>query len=311
MNDLISVIVPVYNVEIYLKDCLNSLLNQTYGNFEIILIDDGSTDNSLKICKKFKENYKNIRLFHHENRGVSETRNFGIDVSNGKYIVFVDSDDTVSKYYLEFLYKAIKQNDKYGLAICDFSKDNLENNFDESIIEEKTILESKSLFNKILDDNEEFDGFLWNKIFISEILKHNNIRFPKEIKIWEDMYFVLTYLKYIDKIIVIKEKLYLYRQRINSAVHSNDKDILINKIKATKLFSQLDSENEKFNILVKQHYLRCLINLFYNYGIHIDKNTIEDYFTKKYLVDWKLKIKYYVGYIKWNLIKKLESVKLK
>ena len=110
MNDLISVIVPVYNVKNYLEKCLDSIINQTYKNLEIILINDGSTDESLDICYMYEKKDNRIKVYNQENHGLSYTRNRGIEIARGKYIGFVDSDDVISPFMYEFLYKAININ---------------------------------------------------------------------------------------------------------------------------------------------------------------------------------------------------------
>ena len=110
--DLITVVVPVYNVEQYLKDCIDSIILQTYKDIEIILVDDGSTDTSGLICDEYKSKDKRIKVFHKENGGLSSARNCGIENATGKYITFVDSDDVVRENYILFLYKAIKELEK-------------------------------------------------------------------------------------------------------------------------------------------------------------------------------------------------------
>lgn len=119
-NDLISIVVPVYNVDKYLEKCLNSILNQTYDNIEIILVDDGSKDDSGKICDIYKEKDNRIKVIHKTNGGLSDARNIGIDNVNGKYITFVDSDDTIEKNYIEYLYNLLKKNNT-KLSICNYN----------------------------------------------------------------------------------------------------------------------------------------------------------------------------------------------
>ena len=102
-TDLISVIIPVYNVEQYLNRCVDSVINQTYKNLEIILIDDGSTDNSGKICDEYSQKDKRVKVIHQKNMGVSNSRNKGINIAKGKYITFVDSDDVLNCQYIEFI----------------------------------------------------------------------------------------------------------------------------------------------------------------------------------------------------------------
>ena len=119
-NDLITVVIPIYNVDKYLEKCVESVINQTYKNIEIILVDDGSTDESGKICDDYKEKDSRIEVIHKKNGGLSDARNFGIEQATGKYITFIDSDDIVEKDYIEYLYNLIK---KYNseISICAYS----------------------------------------------------------------------------------------------------------------------------------------------------------------------------------------------
>lgn len=119
--ELVSIIVPVYNVEKYLKECIESIINQSFSNLEIILVDDGSTDESGNICDDFLNKDKRIKVFHKTNGGLSDARNYGINNSSGKYITFVDSDDLISPIFIDVLYNAIKQYDTH-LSICGFQR---------------------------------------------------------------------------------------------------------------------------------------------------------------------------------------------
>lgn len=110
-SEFVSVIVPAYNVESYIEVCINSIINQTYNNYEIIIIDDGSSDNTYEICKKIRNSNSKIKLHRQENQGVSVARNVGMSLAKGKYYIFVDADDMVSKYYIETLVNAIKHDD--------------------------------------------------------------------------------------------------------------------------------------------------------------------------------------------------------
>lgn len=121
MEELISVIVPVYNVEKYVEKCVESIINQTYKNIEIILVDDGSTDNSGKIIDNISLKDNRIKVIHKENGGLSDARNAGLDICNGKYIGFVDSDDSIHKKMYEILYKNIKEYSA-NISICRIEK---------------------------------------------------------------------------------------------------------------------------------------------------------------------------------------------
>lgn len=116
---LISVVIPVYNVENYVGKCIDSVLNQTYQNLEIVLVDDGSTDNSGSICDEYMKKYSNIKVVHKENGGLSDARNCGINICHGDYITFIDSDDSIKKNYVAYLYELMQQYD-CEMSICDF-----------------------------------------------------------------------------------------------------------------------------------------------------------------------------------------------
>ena len=130
MDSLISVIVPIYNSEKYLDNTIKSIINQTYKNLEIILVDDGSTDKSYEICKKYQKKDNRIKLFHQKNKGVSFARNIGIENSNGEFLTFLDSDDLIDKKMYEKLFNAFDNNLDY--VFCDYkTKKNILNNYNK------------------------------------------------------------------------------------------------------------------------------------------------------------------------------------
>lgn len=206
-----TIVIPVYNAEKYLDQCLNSIMYRKPIDVEVIVVDDGSTDKSFDICKKYEDLSKNIRVFHKNNTGVSDTRNFAIKKANGKYITFVDSDDFLSDDYYNvilndleddkdiyiFEYNQVLTNRKIAFHI---NKDNINNkNFVEEIFKDISI-----------------GGYLWNKIFKLDIIKSNNIYFDKNISYCEDLLFVCSFVKYVEKYKVIEKTLYNYRMRKNS-----------------------------------------------------------------------------------------------
>lgn len=179
-KDLISVIVPVYNVEKYLEKCVQSIINQTYENLEIILVDDGATDNSGKICDEFAKKDSRIKVIHKENGGLSDARNFGLDIATGKYISFIDSDDFVNKRLFEILHKEIIKND-YDIAFCDYFKFFENDNVDEEISNSYKILEHTkySILNLYYDIGHKHEKAVvaWGKLYKSKFFK--DIRYPK------------------------------------------------------------------------------------------------------------------------------------
>ena len=208
-----SVIVPVYNVEKYIEQCVYSLVNQKYTNYEIILVNDCSTDRSLELCNFFAKQYSNIVVItQSQNKGVSAARNKGIEVAKGDYILFVDADDFVSADYFETLetlileeyelvsfghYDYIINND--GIATTKFS----DMNYDVSC-------NDTSPWNKFI--LKTFFASPWNKIYLKKILLQHNIRFNEGCVCYEDYLFNVEYCKHITSFKTTAKPLYYYRQ---------------------------------------------------------------------------------------------------
>jgi len=215
MNELISVIVPVYNVEKYLSRCLDSIINQTYKNLDIILIDDGSTDKSALICQEYKNIDKRIKVIHQENRGLSGARNTGIDNAEGDYYVFIDSDDEILPEMIETLY-AISKETNADISICHmhYVKENEEikrNNKCQPII-----LVDENKFNLIYT-NWMLAVVQWNKLFKKEIF--NDLRFPEGM--YHEDEFIIHHEFALAKIVAYtNEKLYIYYQHDESIVRT-------------------------------------------------------------------------------------------
>ena len=212
MRDLISIIIPVYNVEQYLKQCLDSVINQTYKNLEIILVDDGSTDNSGKICDEYALKDNRIKVIHKQNGGVSSARNTGLNVATGEYIGFVDGDDYIELDMYEYLYSLNKTNNT-SLAICNFY-----------IEEDKKITNVKPITNKyILDANEMLKCsfkqlFSWNKLIEKNLF--NQLYFPENISYGEDMTVCMELFIRAKKISYGNKNKYFYRQHFQSVTNN-------------------------------------------------------------------------------------------
>ena len=213
---LISVIIPMFNVEKYIERCIQSLCKQTYENIEIILINDGSQDKTETICLNYLSDNR-IRLFSKENGGVSKARNFGLIKAHGEYIAFVDADDFVETHYIEFLYSGFI-NKNVDLVCCSYYKEyeiNECNKIEFSF--EKRIFSKEKAINALYTE-KAFQGYLWNKLFKKEIIDKYNIKFDERVKIWEDMLFCLEYLNQIKTAFCINKLLYHYIIRENSAM---------------------------------------------------------------------------------------------
>lgn len=209
--DKISIVVAVYNAERTLRKCVDSLLNQTYTNIEIILVNDCSQDNSLCICDEYATNHESIKVINNpENQGVSSTRNNGIDASIGRYICFVDSDDYVEQDYLEQLhYYAEKYN---TVPICGFV-------YHDEYNHRKPVNYKWSGGNELVElgdafklNDELYLTALWNKLFDNDLVKSLNVRFDKTVSIGEDLRFSVEYLQKTnaDSVFAFSDTLYHY-----------------------------------------------------------------------------------------------------
>jgi len=260
MNDLISVIVPVYNVSTYLSECIDSIIKQTYKKLEIILVDDGSTDNSASICDNYAKKDNRIKVIHKKNGGVSSTRNAGIDNANGKYICFIDSDDYILDNYIESLYNnMINDIDLVCCGYSVFNENETKNYLLNKTNNEKKILKSSILSLKYALNNNFYTARSCSaKIYKLDVIKNNNIRFNDDIYLLEDGIFNLKYLKYINKISIIEDALYYYRQIISSASHKYNDDQLEQYQKVEKVilnYIDNDSEKDYYYVICYQHLL--------------------------------------------------------
>lgn len=207
----VSVVIPIYNSEKYLNMCIESIIKQTYKNLEIILINDGSKDSSLDICRKYSNIDSRIILIDNKNKGVGYSRNCGIKNATGKYIMFIDSDDVCKSTMIEKLISRI--NNKIDLVICGIEF------FNEypKIISEKyyneDVMSTEEYLNKILIREKigQFCGGPYNKIFKTEIIKNNNVLFREDTNYAEDFIFNLDYLINVNNIYIEQQCLYMYR----------------------------------------------------------------------------------------------------
>ena len=212
IKNMISVIIPVYNVEEYLEECLKSILHQTYKKLEIILIDDGSTDKSGKICDKYKKIDSRIVVIHKTNGGLSSARNYGLKIAKGEFIAFVDSDDYIDIHTYE---ESINCMLKYNCDIVEFKICGRDIDSKKKVIE---MDKNEVMYKHISSDYEYPNVAVWNKLYKGNLIK--NLRFP-EGKIHEDYMFQCVALKNSVKYIFLNESLYYYRIRENSITHAN------------------------------------------------------------------------------------------
>lgn len=254
MNDLITVIVPVYNVEKYLEDCIKSIINQTYANIEIILVDDGSTDGSLNICKQYATEDSRITIIQQENYGVSCARNKGIEIAKGNYITFVDSDDWIETEFVETLYNETKEKEA-DVVICGYNRVIGENKEKIHFEGKKHDFNSNDYFIKVLNPQTGF-GFCHMKLIKRKCI--DKVRFDEGLTVGEDALFNMEIAKNINKAILIEKRLYNYRINENSVVKKFDNNYAQKYLRfIQKIQSYIFQDKDKMDE-IKVNYYNCV-----------------------------------------------------
>lgn len=218
MNELISVIVPVYKVEPYLERCIQSILSQTYTNLEIILVDDGSPDRCGEICDRYAREDSRIRVFHKENGGVSDARNYGVEQSSGKYISFIDADDYISPDYYFYLLSLLKKYDADISCCCIENTSRESTKFDENMdFPEEVLFTGVEACRELMGRYYDILVVVWGKIYKSEIVKQYSFPLGKR---YEDEAIICSYLYSAKNIVIGNRRLYAYYQNPNSFMHN-------------------------------------------------------------------------------------------
>ena len=214
LNELISIIIPVYNVEKYIEKCLKSILLQTYENIEIILIDDGSIDSSGRICDYYSSKYKKIKTFHKENGGLADARNYGLDKASGNYVCFIDSDDFINQNMIKELYSSLKRN-KTQIVACKFKNVNeefeLKNSKLKINIQNEIVFNKKEALKAMVNLNLGFGPNVCNKLFEKNLFT-KDCYFP-DGRLYEDMIVMTKILNKVKLVSYIDCELYYYVQR--------------------------------------------------------------------------------------------------
>ena len=252
-KELVSVIIPVYNVEKYLEKCIDSVLNQTYNNIEIILVDDGSTDNCGTICDEYSKKDDRIKVIHKENGGLSDARNAGIEIATGKFLTFIDSDDFIEDNYIELLYNTLEDYN------ADLSIASHKVIYDKTIMDKSTNEEfsgdSKLILEKILYD-DGVDLSAWGKLYKAELFKE--VRYPKD-RLYEDSATTYKLIDLSNKIAVCSKPVYNYVIREKSITNNTFSEKKLDLITSTK--EMTDFIEEKYPDLKKA----CNRRLMYSY----------------------------------------------
>lgn len=272
----VSVVVPIYNSEEYLYKCIESILNQTYRDLELILIDDGSMDKSADICREYESKDDRIRFFQQKNSGASEARNLGLKYINGNYLMFVDADDHIELNMIEKLVqKAESENADFvmcGMVVDLYHKTGIKKSSIYYEPVQRVITGNSNIPDKIIDlvEDERISG-PYCKLIRSKIIKDNNLMMPPHISLQEDLYFNLKVMEKINKMCVIPDALYHYNQGLEESVttrYYNSKYEMTNEVHDL-LMSYYKNRSQDRDILGRVMYIyikntyAAFINLFH------------------------------------------------
>lgn len=255
-ESLVSVVVPVYNVEQYLNRCIESLINQTYENIEILLIDDGSADDSPQICDEWTIKDSRIKVYHKENGGVSSARNIGLKKCHADYVLFVDPDDYVANNFVEVLLDSIVNNN------CDMAIINFIEKYSDETIEnvnhfktEKKLLKKADFLDHIYDSNSYYGGPC-NKIYLKKIIDDNNITFNEKVHYGEDLLFTVRYAdKSQNFYYEYDENLYYYFRRDESVTNSKFNKKTASFVNIAEQLIDIFEKNKVDSSRIKKQYI--------------------------------------------------------
>ena len=216
-NDpLVSIIVPIFNAEKYFETCIKSIIDQSYKNIEILLVDDGSTDNSPSLCDDWSKKDKRIKVFHRKNNGVSSTRNYGLSNAKGDYVAFIDSDDWVNKTYIESLVAGISRHES-DICICGLNR--VAGNDKTAITDKNSLIDSRAFLLGILHIRTSF-GVCYSKIYKSSVAK--KARFDESVSVGEDALYNIRVSLKAQNVSIIEDALYNYRINPDGVVRRFD-----------------------------------------------------------------------------------------
>lgn len=258
----LSIIVPAYNAEKYLEECVNSILCGQYQNFEVLLVDDGSTDGTGALCDQLAMRCNKIKVFHIKNQGSSVARNFGIEQASGKYIGFVDADDLVAPEMFEMMVS--KMEEDVQLACCRFHRCKRDEIVPSELSDYYSVETGENVLVQIAFNY--FEMYVWNKLFRRDILMSNQVRFKKGY-LMQDQYFVADYLRGCDKAVFLDARLYYYCDTDGGVINKlHNSPTLPAKYMAfprgnryvAELFPQFKRVNKKYRLRAAASYMRLL-----------------------------------------------------
>lgn len=272
----VSIIIPVYRVENKIRRCLDSILEQTFTDFECILVDDGSPDQSGIICDEYTGKDKRFKVIHQQNAGVSVARNTGLAAAQGEYITFVDSDDYVLADFLEKLYMEIEEH-RADISFCNYYSVSADGGFTEQKhgYSRGYILERNGIQDELLEHircNDNTTGYfsLWNKMFSKQLITDNNILLDSKMSFGEDMMFVLKSFEHCNRIVFVEKCLYCYEQLESGLFNKYYRAFLDDILSCYAKQIELTSPNTKS---FEDNSLNCK---YYNYILRYIKGIIKN-----------------------------------
>jgi len=256
----VSIIIPIYNAEKYLQQCIDSVLCQTYLEWELILVIDGATDNSAQICKEYAKENQKIKVIEKENGGVSSARNVGLDNATGDYICFMDSDDYIENDYLEILVNNLEENEA-DLSICSaFYREKRNKNSKRKCSNNLMFFNKKDAIINVIA-GKHFGGYLWEKLFKKDII--GELRFDQTIHYTEDMLFCCEYLNKCKKVVRSDAKLYHYIKTPNSIVSAKFSRRKVTIIDSISKIVDMYKNDEEISNYAKGFFSLVNLEIFY------------------------------------------------
>ena len=246
---LISIIIPVYQAEQHINSCIDSILQQSYVNWQLVLVDDGSSDSSPIICDQYAQRDSRINVYHIDNSGVSSARNFGMTKCIGEWLCFIDSDDSVCQNYLEEFYKGIQCNPDVSFVLSGYCNVYTNGSKKNPHVFPNTLCSKNILSILELSENLNIINSPVSKLFQLKIIEENHLKFDSTMSYGEDHIFVLSYIKYVDTIYVSDLATYNYFHRNNNSLTSSLRDFSKYILYLKKLKLQYGELNFKFKCL--------------------------------------------------------------
>lgn len=307
----ISIIVPVYKAEKYLHNCLDSILAQTFADFEVLLIDDGSPDNSGEICDRYAQKDSRVRVFHKENGGVSSARQCGIDNAYGEYTIHADPDDWVEPTMLEELYEKAKMDD-VDMLICDYYEDYTDKSI--YIKQEPSSLETDIVLKEHF---KKLHGSCCNKLIRSSCYERYNVSFPIDLTCNEDLYVCVSLLKHPIKVDYLPKAFYHYTQGVNANSLVKRKKTYEDRLLIKNKFCELMNNHKYYNVCLKTMDAALVSNSYRN-KLFSSEEFKEKFFICRHRIlfnrnlTWHYRIQLYfscIGY--YRLVLSLENIACK